>query len=185
MVEHLATGEKQHSDQADCSPEVPVLNNREHIGRQDCEHGHGGHQGGDYRHDTHVVDGANNLWLSAFGEVTSNPSIDLLGGYRAMVVGQISRKVWTWEFRLATHPVKSNRTGFPSTFACGPIVGGNTSRTGAVWSMSCSGQSTSHSSDSISGSYLLEDSLAIIKVKGTEDHLEVIRLGSLIPAPSN
>lgn len=56
MVEHLATGEEENSNQAQGSPEISVLDNWQDVGRQDREERNSTHHCGDCEDETHVVD---------------------------------------------------------------------------------------------------------------------------------
>jgi hypothetical protein len=79
VVEHVSAGEEQNSDQADGSPEVAVLDDREEVGcsdSQECEDTDDGSRDSD---DLHIVDGALNRWVKRVGEMTTKPCMNGLG----------------------------------------------------------------------------------------------------------
>lgn len=84
VVEHMSAGEEQHGDQAECSPQVAVLEHRRDIWpgdrdkRDATEHedGHGA--------DLDPVDGAGDGGLGSIGgDLARDPVVDLFGGLRA------------------------------------------------------------------------------------------------------
>jgi hypothetical protein len=79
VVEHVSAGEEQNSDQADGSPEVAVLDDREEVGcsdSQECEDTDDGSRDSD---DLHIVDGALNRWVRRVREMTTKPCMNGLG----------------------------------------------------------------------------------------------------------
>lgn len=88
MVEHVATREQQDGNQATRSPQVSIPDNGKDVWREDREQGDRTQEdryGGD---QTHVVDWAHKRWLRAFGKMTVDPCIDLVGGDRAVDVSR-------------------------------------------------------------------------------------------------
>ena len=84
VVEHVAAGKEQHSNQAECSPKVAVLQDRSEVGpgygekREYTKHDDGD---GD---NLDPVDRAGDGGLGSIsGDLTRDPSVDLLGRLRA------------------------------------------------------------------------------------------------------
>lgn len=46
VIKHLTAGEQKNGDQADGGPEVPVLNDGQHVGREHREESDGTHEDG-------------------------------------------------------------------------------------------------------------------------------------------
>lgn len=63
VVVHMSAGEKKNGDQADCSPEIAVLDNREDIWGRDSEETDRTGNSNNGRNDLDVVDWANDRWV--------------------------------------------------------------------------------------------------------------------------
>jgi hypothetical protein len=79
VVEHVSAREEQNSDQADGSPEVAVLNDRQKVRRGDGKEGEDTNDGGCHGDDLHVVDRALNGWVRRVGEMAAEPCVDGFG----------------------------------------------------------------------------------------------------------
>jgi len=90
VVEHVATGEEQDGDQADCGPEVAALDDREDVRESYGASGDGsedGYGGGD---DLDIVDGTNDR-RSGTCDMASEPGVD---GFGSDDTGMGSVKAW-------------------------------------------------------------------------------------------
>jgi hypothetical protein len=79
VVEHVSAGEEQNSDQADGSPEVAVLDDREQVGCSNSQEGEDTNDSssdGDY---LHIVDRTLDWWVRRIGKMTAKPCVDRLG----------------------------------------------------------------------------------------------------------
>lgn len=123
MVEHVATGEKQHGDEAERGPKVAVLQNGNHIGRCDSHKGDDTKNGGGHRDNLDPIDGAGYGGLRCIGrELARKPGVDLLCRLRTVRLSDVY--IYLHQYTVYAHPlVKSKRTGCVSTFALGPTVG--------------------------------------------------------------
>lgn len=83
VVEHVAGGEEQDHDQADCGPEVAVLDNGQDVGRGDGEEGDESEDGGGDGDDFDVVDWADDGWVGDVGELAREPGVDRVGSVGA------------------------------------------------------------------------------------------------------
>jgi hypothetical protein len=137
VVEHVSAGKEQDSDQADGSPEVAVLDDREEVGcgdSQECEDTDDSSRDSD---DLHIVDRTLDRWVRRVGKMTAKPCVNGLG-----LVGagesEVSAEGDQIKDRIETHPErKSKRVGEGSLFALGPVVGWKSRRTGAVCNCIC------------------------------------------------
>ena len=79
VVEHMAAGEEQHSDQAERSPQVTVLQNGDDVGRSDDDEGENSKDGGGHGDDLDPVNRTGDLGLRRIGgELAGDPGVDLL-----------------------------------------------------------------------------------------------------------
>ena len=79
VVEHVSAGEKQNSDQADGSPEVAVLDDRQKVRRGDSEESEDTDDSGCHGDDLHVVNRALDGWVRRVGKMTAEPCVDRFG----------------------------------------------------------------------------------------------------------
>lgn len=70
VVEHGTGGEEQDCDERDCSPQVAVLHNRKDVWGGDGEQGQDAERSRCDCNDAHVIDGACNLRLRSFREMS-------------------------------------------------------------------------------------------------------------------
>lgn len=130
MIEHVATGEQQDSNEAKTGPQIAVSYDWQGVRRQNGEQSYHTHEDGDCRDNSHVIDWADERGFWAFRKMSADPCVELVGRNWARRLSSTQRT------RVADardpYPVKSNLTGALSTLAKGPTVGGNKRRTGAV-----------------------------------------------------
>jgi hypothetical protein len=79
VVEHVSTCEEQNGNQADGSPEVAVLDDRQKVRRGDGKEGEDTDDSGCYGDDLHVVDWALDGWVRRVGEMAAEPCVDGFG----------------------------------------------------------------------------------------------------------
>lgn len=79
VVEHVAAGEEKDSDQADGSPQVAVLDNREEVRRSDEKEGQSSDDSGRDSDNLNIVDRADDRWVRCIGEMAAEPRVDGLG----------------------------------------------------------------------------------------------------------
>jgi hypothetical protein len=108
VVEHVSAREEQNSDQADGSPEVAVLNDRQKVRRGDGKEGEDTNDGGCHGDDLHVVDRALNGWVRRVGEMAAEPCVD---GFGLVGAGSCVRIVTTLSFNLDDSPRKEIKSG--------------------------------------------------------------------------
>lgn len=70
VVVHVSASEKEDSDQADCSPEVAVLDDREDVWGCDREKTDRTGDSDNGRDDLDIVDGAHNRWVRRIWKVS-------------------------------------------------------------------------------------------------------------------
>jgi hypothetical protein len=81
VVEHVAAGEEQYSDQTECSPEVAVLQDRCDVRPGNGKKGDGTEAEDGDRADLGPVNGTGNGWFGRVGgDLARDPSVDLFGG---------------------------------------------------------------------------------------------------------
>lgn len=80
MVEHVSTGEQENSDQADGSPEVPILNNRSEVWCSNGEEGDETEDGGRDGYSLDIVEWSRYRGLLALRECSTDPGVDRVGG---------------------------------------------------------------------------------------------------------
>lgn len=84
VVEHVAASEQQHGNETDGSPEVAVLNERNHVWPSNEDSCDATQNSSSHRDDLDPVDGAGHGGLGhAIGDVARDPGVDLLGSLRA------------------------------------------------------------------------------------------------------
>jgi hypothetical protein len=79
VVEHVSAGEQQDSDQADGSPEVAVLDDREEVGCCNSQEGEDTNDSSRDSDDLHIVDRTLDRWVRRVGKMTAKPCVDRLG----------------------------------------------------------------------------------------------------------
>lgn len=85
VVEHMAGGKEEDSDQGEGCPEVAVLEEGNDVGRGDSDDSDTSKDGGGNGDDLDPVDRARDLGLGDVGgELAGDPGVDLLGGLRAV-----------------------------------------------------------------------------------------------------
>lgn len=82
MVEHVPTCEQQDCDQADCSPETPVLKQRQKIRSGNANETDGSQNNGGNGHCADIVERAHKRWFWSFRKVSNNPRVYMLRGQR-------------------------------------------------------------------------------------------------------
>lgn len=78
VVEHVATGEEQDGDQADCGPEVAALKDGQSVWSSNGKGGHGTEDGNSGCDDLDVVDGTDN-GRSRARYMAREPGVDRFG----------------------------------------------------------------------------------------------------------
>lgn len=78
VVEHVATGEEQDGDQADCGPEVAALKDGQSVRSGNSKGGHGTENGNRGCDDLDVVDGTDN-GRSRARYMAREPGVDRFG----------------------------------------------------------------------------------------------------------
>ena len=138
VIEHVPAGEEQDGDQADGGPDVAVLDDGEKERPSDeASSGDAGDKS-QSADPPQPVDRALDRRVRSVGHMAREPVMELLGSLVAIVH---THHQHGRHFRdlvgVPYPPVKSNRMGSAEATACGPVVGGNRRRTGAVWRPSC------------------------------------------------
>lgn len=80
VIEHMAAGEQEDQDQADSSPQVPVLDDGQDVGVCDGDEGEEAEEDRDGRANPAVVDGPADAWIVAGGELACDPAVHALCG---------------------------------------------------------------------------------------------------------
>lgn len=80
MVEHMSTCKEENSDQADGSPKIPVLDDRGEVWCGNGEEGDETENSGCNSHSLDIVEWSRHRGLLALRKVSSDPSVDRVGG---------------------------------------------------------------------------------------------------------
>jgi hypothetical protein len=78
VVEHVSACEEQNRDQADCSPQVSVLDEREDVGCGDAKERDKAKDSCGDGYDADIVKWPNNRGLLSFREVPADPGVDAI-----------------------------------------------------------------------------------------------------------
>nr|POE93616.1 hypothetical protein CFP56_19628 [Quercus suber] len=101
VIEHVSAGEEQDKDQADRSPEIAILDDRQDVGRGDREESHTSEDRSGHHCDLDIVDRSNERWVRTTRQVSGDPSMNWLGGYRAGICVSVHTVVsWVVSFDL-------------------------------------------------------------------------------------
>lgn len=96
VVEHVATREEENGDQANCSPEVAILDNGDDIGRSNSDECNKSKDADSYGDDLDPIDGAGDRGLGDItGDLAGNPGMDLFGRLWAVYVSYLARLMYT------------------------------------------------------------------------------------------
>jgi hypothetical protein len=79
MIEHVATGEQQDSNQAKAGPQISVSYDRQGIRRQNRKQSYHTHKESDCRDNSHVIDWADERWFCTFRKMSADPCVELVG----------------------------------------------------------------------------------------------------------
>ncbi len=78
MVEHLAAGEEEYGDQADSSPYVPVLHERDNNGMRGAQEGDNSEYSCSKDCNTGIIDRPDNRRSGPVRQLAANPSVHAL-----------------------------------------------------------------------------------------------------------
>lgn len=79
MVEHVPRREEQHGNEAECRPQVAILQDRDDVGRRDGEESNGAQDTGRDGDDADPVYWADDAGVGAVGEMAGEPGVDCVG----------------------------------------------------------------------------------------------------------
>jgi hypothetical protein len=85
MVEHVSTGEKQYGNQADCRPNVPILDDRHEIWPRNTQERYRSQYGCGDGNTTYPIDRSVDLGVWSVRKVPGDPGMDLLCRLRTVL----------------------------------------------------------------------------------------------------